>query len=93
MRKVVSKEEMALLNAAGEMCNETGCVPGVDGEQVPAERLVPGAKDTSWRRLRRGSNLRPGDMGYAWIYAGAFLANAKMAAKMQEARESPRCPP
>ena len=45
MRKVVSKEEMALLNAAGEMFNETGCVPGVDGEQVPAERLVPDAKE------------------------------------------------
>ena len=41
MRKVVSKEEMALLNAAGEMFDETGGVPGVDGEQVPAERIVP----------------------------------------------------
>ena len=45
MRKVISKEEMALLNAAGEMFNETGCVPGVDGEQVPAERLAPDAKE------------------------------------------------
>ena len=51
MRKVVSKEEMALLNAAGEMFNETGFVPGVDGEQVPAERLVPDRRNTSWRRL------------------------------------------
>ena len=45
MRKVVSKEEMALLNAAGEMFDETGGVPGVDGEQVPAESLVPDAKE------------------------------------------------
>jgi hypothetical protein len=44
MRKVITKEEMVLLNAAGEMFNETGCVPGVDGEQVPAERMVPDAK-------------------------------------------------
>jgi hypothetical protein len=43
MRKVITKEEMALLNAAGEMFDETGCVPGIDGEQVPAESLVPDA--------------------------------------------------
>jgi hypothetical protein len=27
------------------MFNETGCVPGIDGEQVPAESLVPDAKE------------------------------------------------
>jgi hypothetical protein len=27
------------------MFNETGCVPGIDGEQEPAERLVPDAKE------------------------------------------------
>ena len=45
MRKAVTKEEMALLKEAGEMFNETGCVPGTDGEQVPAERIVPDAKE------------------------------------------------
>jgi hypothetical protein len=45
MRKVITKEEKALLNAAGEMFDETGCVPGIDGEQVPAESLVPDAKE------------------------------------------------
>jgi hypothetical protein len=45
MRKAISKEEMALLKEAGEMFNETGCVPGNDGEQVPAERMVPDAKE------------------------------------------------
>jgi hypothetical protein len=45
MRKVLNKEEMALLKEAGEMFNETGCVPGNDGEQVPAERMVPQAKE------------------------------------------------
>ena len=44
MRTAITKEEMALLKEAGEMFNETGCVPGNDGEQVPAERMVPDAK-------------------------------------------------
>ena len=43
MRKAITKEEMALLKEVGEMFNETGCVPGIDGEQVPAERMVPDA--------------------------------------------------
>jgi hypothetical protein len=44
MRKAISKEEMALLKEASEMFNETGCVHGIDGEQVPAERMVPEVK-------------------------------------------------
>ena len=36
---------MALLKEASEMFNETGCVPGIDGEQVPAERIVPDVKE------------------------------------------------
>jgi hypothetical protein len=36
---------MALLNGAGEMFNETGCVLGIYGERVPAERLVPDARE------------------------------------------------
>jgi hypothetical protein len=43
--KAITKEEMALLKEAGEVFNETGCVPGNDGEQVPAERIVPDAKE------------------------------------------------
>jgi len=39
------KEDVALLKEASEMFNETGCVPGIDGEQVPAERMVPDAKE------------------------------------------------
>jgi hypothetical protein len=45
MRNVITKRELAFLNEAGEMFNETGCVPGIDGEQVPAERMVPDAKE------------------------------------------------
>ena len=45
MKKVITKEKMALLNEASEMFNETGCVPGINGEQVPAERMVPDARE------------------------------------------------
>src|SRR5262249_12581532 len=45
MSKAISKEGMALLKEAGEMFNETGCVPGIDGEEVRAEAMVPDAKE------------------------------------------------
>ena len=71
------------------MFNETGCVPGIDGEQVPAERMVPDVKGIYLGDDRRpGSNLRPGDMGYTWVYAGPFVAGTKMASKMPQARSS-----
>ena len=35
---------MALLKEASEMFSETGCVPGIDGEEVPAETIVPDVK-------------------------------------------------
>jgi hypothetical protein len=45
MSNAITKECMALLKEASEMFEETGCVPGVDGEEVPAERMVPEAKE------------------------------------------------
>jgi hypothetical protein len=30
---------------ASDMFDETGCVPGIDGEQVPAETIVPDVKE------------------------------------------------
>ena len=36
MSRTITKEEGVLLNEASEMFDETGCVPGIDGEQVPA---------------------------------------------------------
>jgi hypothetical protein len=45
MSKAITKEWMALLKEASEMFDETGCVPGVDGEPVPAETIVPDAKE------------------------------------------------
>ena len=45
MSRVVPKECMALLKEASEMFSETGCVPGIDGEEVPAETIVPDVKE------------------------------------------------
>jgi hypothetical protein len=45
MSKAIPKECMALLKEASEMFSETGCVPGIDGEHVPAERIVPDVKE------------------------------------------------
>ena len=45
MSKATTKEVRALLETASEMFDETGCVPGFDGEQVPAERIVLDAKE------------------------------------------------
>ena len=44
MSKAIPKECMALLKEASDMFEETGCAPGIDGEQVPAETIVPDAK-------------------------------------------------
>ena len=44
-KAIIAKDDMALLKEASEMFNETGCVPGIDGEQVPAERIVPDVKE------------------------------------------------
>ena len=44
-KTIITKDDMALLKEASEMFNETGCVPGIDGEQVPAERIVPDVKE------------------------------------------------
>src|SRR5206468_3357434 len=45
MSKAITKECMALLKEASEMFEETGCVPGIDGEQVPAQTMVPDVKE------------------------------------------------
>jgi hypothetical protein len=82
---------VALLKEASEMFNETGCVPGIDGEQVPAERIVPDVKEYISETIDEpGSNVRPRDMGYTWLYASPFVAGQKMASKMPQARASPQ---
>jgi hypothetical protein len=45
MRNALTKEDRALLEKASEMFDQTGRVPGFDGEEVPAETMVPDAKE------------------------------------------------
>ena len=45
MSDALPKEARTLLEKASEMFDETGCVPGFDGEEVPAETIVPDAKE------------------------------------------------
>jgi hypothetical protein len=45
MGNALTKEARILLEKASEMFVETGCVPGFDGEEVPAETMVPTARD------------------------------------------------
>ena len=44
-KAIITKDDMALLKEASEMFNETGCVLGIDGEQMPAESMVPDVKE------------------------------------------------
>jgi hypothetical protein len=45
MSKLITEKCMALLEEAAEMFEETGCVPGPDGEPVRAETIVPDVKE------------------------------------------------
>ena len=45
MSKAIPTECMALLKEASEMFEETGCVPGIDGEPVAPETTVPDVKE------------------------------------------------
>jgi hypothetical protein len=45
MSSALTKEARTLLEKASEMFEETGRVPGFDGEEVPAETMVPDAKE------------------------------------------------
>ena len=45
MRKPNIKEYEPLLKEANEIFDETGCVVGIDGEEAPAETVVPDAKE------------------------------------------------
>ena len=38
-KAIITKDDMALLKEASEMFSETGCVRGIDGEEVPAETI------------------------------------------------------
>jgi hypothetical protein len=45
MSKATTNVVKALLESASEMFDETGCVPGIDGEEMRAETMVPDVKE------------------------------------------------
>jgi hypothetical protein len=70
---------MALLEEANEMFDETGCVPGMDGEPVPAENIVPDAKEYISQTIDDPEAIYGPEIwyGYTWFYPGPFLVGAK----------------
>jgi hypothetical protein len=86
MSKALTKEQKALLEEAGELFNETGCVPGIDGEQVPAEKLVPDVKEYISETIGNAEATYDPEI---WdTCASPFVAGTKMAPKMSQARTS-----
>ena len=91
MSKAIPKECMALLKQASEMFNETGCVPGFDGEEVPAERIVPEVKEYISETIDDPETIYdPEIMGCTWVSPGPFVAGTKMASKVPYARRTSR---
>ena len=83
-KAIITKDDMALLKEASEMFNETGCVPGVDGEQVPAERMVPDVKEYISETIDDPEALYdPEIWDTPGLYASPFVAGQKMASKMR----------
>ncbi len=86
MSKAISKECMALLKEASEMFSETGRVPGIDGEEVPAETIVPDAKEYISETIDDPEAIYDPEMGYIRVCAGPFVARTKMESKMPQTR-------
>jgi hypothetical protein len=76
----LAKEARTLLQKASEMFEETGCVPGSDGEEVPAETMVPDAKEYILATINSGLYVAPdvgndlGDLGTAELPAQEALS-------------------
>jgi hypothetical protein len=89
MSKAIPKECMVLLKEASDMFDETGCVAGVDGEQVPAETIVPDAKAYISETIDDPETMYDPEI---WDTPGfapcPFVAGTKMESKMPKARTS-----
>jgi hypothetical protein len=69
MSNALAKEARTLLEKASEMFEETGCVPGSDGEEVPAETMVPDAKEYISETINASGSRRGHESvreGVAW---------------------------
>jgi hypothetical protein len=72
---------MALLTEASEMFEETGCVPGIDGEQVPAETIVPDVKAYIWESIDNPETIYDPEI---WDTPGFALVLSWLAQKWQQ---------
>lgn len=91
MSKAIPNQCMALLKEASEMFDETGCVPGIDGEEVPAERIVPDAREYISETIDDPEAIYdPAIWDTPGFAACRFVACTKMATKMPQARTSRR---
>ena len=81
------KGNQGLLKEASEIFSETGCVPGIDGEQVPAEKIVPDVKEYISEAINDPEVIYDPEI---WDTPGFTLvlswAGTKMAPKMSKAR-------
>ena len=80
MSNAIPNEYMALLKEASEMFEETGCLPGIDGEQVPAERIVPDAKEYIFETIDNPKAIYDPDI---WDTPGFALVVSWLAQKWQ----------
>jgi hypothetical protein len=85
MSKIIPKECMALLKEASEMFSETGCVPGIDGEEVRAETIVPEAKGYISETIDDPEAIYDPEIwhtsGFAWSFRGWHKNGIKDAAR------------
>jgi hypothetical protein len=89
MNKAITEGERARLKETSEMFDETGCVPGIDGEEVAAERIVPNAKEYISEAIDNPETIYDPEI---WDTPGftlvLILVGTEMASKMPEARTS-----
>src|SRR5262245_17297164 len=81
MGNALTKEDRALLERASEMFEETGCVPGFDGEEVPAETIVPDAKEYILETINDPEALYDPEI---WDTPGFTLVLSWLAQKWQQ---------
>ena len=72
------------------MFDETGCVPGIDGEQVPAERIVPDAKEYISETIDDPETMYDPEI---WNTPGFALVLSWLAQKWNRRPGADRAPP
>jgi hypothetical protein len=65
-------------------------MPGIGGEQVPAERIVSDVKEYISETIDDPEATYDPEIWDTWLYASPFVAGQKMASKMPQARASPQ---